>query len=292
MAAATASLIVNNYPNGINTDQRRAYVYGRAVLGTTSQTYVVGGLPLNFATLTDESGATVPYVASAHTSPLNVEFDDVNGSGYEYRYNSQVGPTFVVSAWAIASNVVTFTGVNSFVVGQTFKVQGLVKGAFLNGMTLTVLSAGLSGTAFAANFTAANVSSTSEVGIAVPTTKAPITAWSITSNVVSFTAANSYTAGQVVTVSGLVTGSYLNGGSFVVSGTGLSATGFQAAFTHANASATENGTAVPQPTIQIFTVEAAVVSTQYALTELTAVDIPTAVNEANIKFKAEFTKSV
>lgn len=290
MANATATLIVNNYPNGINTDQRRAYVYGRAVIGTTSQTYVVGGLPLNFANLFDEAGASVA-VSAQHTTPLSVEFEDYNGSGYEFRYNSQVGPDSVISAWAISSNVVTFTGVNSFVAGQTFKVQGLIKGSFLNGQVLTVLSAGLSGTAFAANFTAANVSSTSEVGIALPTTKATVTAWSITSNVVTFTGANSYTAGQVVTVSGLSTGSFLNGQSFVVLSSGLSATQFEANFTHANGSATETGTAVPQPTIQIFTVDAAVVATQYPLIEFTAANIPTAVNTANIKFKASFPKN-
>lgn len=75
---------------------------------------------------------------------------------------------------------------------------------------------------------------------------ATITAWSITSNVVTFTAANSFTAGEIVTIAGLTTGSFMNNTTFTVSGTGLSGTQFEVSFTHANASATESGTATPQ----------------------------------------------
>lgn len=75
---------------------------------------------------------------------------------------------------------------------------------------------------------------------------ATITAWSITSNVVTFTAVNSFIAGEIVTIAGLTTGSFMNNQTFTVSGTGLSGTQFQVAFTHANASATESGTATPQ----------------------------------------------
>lgn len=76
---------------------------------------------------------------------------------------------------------------------------------------------------------------------------ATITAFSITSNVVTFTAANGFTAGEVVTIEGLSIGTYLNGVSFSVLGTGLSATQFEVAFTHANVSTTsDSGTAIPQ----------------------------------------------
>jgi hypothetical protein len=77
-------------------------------------------------------------------------------------------------------------------------------------------------------------------------TAANITAWSITSNVVTFTAVNSFTAGEIVTVSNLTTGSFLNSQTFTISSQGLSGTQFQVAFIHANASATENGLATPQ----------------------------------------------
>lgn len=75
---------------------------------------------------------------------------------------------------------------------------------------------------------------------------ATITAWSITSNIVTFTANNSFVAGEIVTIGGLVTGSFMNNMTFTVSGTGLSSTQFEVGLTHANASATESGTATPQ----------------------------------------------
>lgn len=77
-------------------------------------------------------------------------------------------------------------------------------------------------------------------------TAATITAWSITSNIVTFTALNSFVAGEIVTIGGLTTGAFMNGMTFTVSGVGLSGTAFQVALTHANASATESGTATPQ----------------------------------------------
>jgi hypothetical protein len=287
MAAATVTLFVNKYPSGQDTTQRRFSVYGRAVVATSAGTYVTGGLPLNFSSLIDESGQSV-IVPATQSAPSYIKFDDYSGSGFEYTYNSQVGIPAVISAWSITSNVVTFTASNSLVAGQTVKISGLVNGAFLNGQVLTVSSTGLSGSAFEASFTAANASAT-EVGLALPTTSANVTAWSITSNVVTFTAANSYSIGQVVTVSGLTTGSYLNGKSFVVLSSGLSATQFEANFTHANASATENGVAQPQPTLQIFTTGTA---SGDALNELAASTIPSAVATANLKFHAEFIKNV
>jgi YVTN family beta-propeller protein len=70
-----------------------------------------------------------------------------------------------------------------------------------------------------------------------------ITAYSISSNVVTFTtSAQGLTAGQSVTLSGFPTSTFLNNQVVKVSATGLSATSFQAAFTHANAGATEAGT--------------------------------------------------
>jgi hypothetical protein len=76
---------------------------------------------------------------------------------------------------------------------------------------------------------------------------ASITNFSITSNIVSFVANNNFTAGEIVSISGLTTGTYLNGQTFSVLGTGLTATGFQVAFVHANVGATADaGTATPQ----------------------------------------------
>lgn len=73
---------------------------------------------------------------------------------------------------------------------------------------------------------------------------ATITNLSLTTNVVTITAANHYTAGDVVVLTGLTTNPSLNGSSGIVSATGLSASSFQFALTHANiASAAETGIA-------------------------------------------------
>jgi hypothetical protein len=73
--------------------------------------------------------------------------------------------TSAITAWSIASNVLTFTSANSWAAGNTVVISGLTTGAFMNGQTLTVISTGLSGTYFEANFTHANGSAT-EGGLA------------------------------------------------------------------------------------------------------------------------------
>ena len=80
---------------------------------------------------------------------------------------------------------------------------------------------------------------------------ASITAFSITSNIVTFQAANSFAAGQQVSISGLTMGTYLNGFTVTVLATGLSASQFECDFTNANvALTTDSGTAVPVPPLQ------------------------------------------
>jgi hypothetical protein len=72
-----------------------------------------------------------------------------------------------------------------------------------------------------------------------------ITAWSITGNVVTFTAANTLTAGVAGQLSGFATGTFFNGKDVEVLSSGLSGTQFEAAFTQANAAATEAGAFTP-----------------------------------------------
>lgn len=62
---------------------------------------------------------------------------------------------------------------------------------------------------------------------------ATITATSITSNVLTLTASNSFSSGQLVYLSG-TSESYLNGQTITVLSSGLSASQFEASFTHAN----------------------------------------------------------
>jgi DNA-binding beta-propeller fold protein YncE len=72
-----------------------------------------------------------------------------------------------------------------------------------------------------------------------------ITAYSIANNVITVTVAtpNPFAAGQTLLLSGFTTSTFLNGQSVTVLSTGLTTTQFQATFTHANASATESGSA-------------------------------------------------
>ena len=81
---------------------------------------------------------------------------------------------------------------------------------------------------------------------------APITSFSITSNVVTFQASNNFIPGQQVQISGLSSGTYLNGQTLTVSQAGLSTTQFSANFTHPDvASTTDSGAAIGLQVAQI-----------------------------------------
>ena len=85
------------------------------------------------------------------------------------------------------------------------------------------------------------------------TTVAAITGFSITSNVVTFQAANSFVAGQRVSISGLSTGTYLNGQTFSVLGTGLTAAQFECDLSTSTADVqptVDSGNAGPLPPTQ------------------------------------------
>lgn len=77
-----------------------------------------------------------------------------------------------------------------------------------------------------------------------------VTGYSISSNVitVSVSGTNPLAAGQAVLLSGFGTSTFLDGQTLTVLKAGLSSSAFQAIFTHANASATEAGTATTSGT--------------------------------------------
>lgn len=72
-----------------------------------------------------------------------------------------------------------------------------------------------------------------------------ITAWSITSNVATFTATNTFTAGQTINLASFGTSTFFNSQPGTVLSAGLSGSQFEVNFTHANGSATESGEAQP-----------------------------------------------
>jgi YVTN family beta-propeller protein len=80
---------------------------------------------------------------------------------------------------------------------------------------------------------------------------ATITAYSITSNIVTFQAENGFAPGQSVTISDLTTGTYLNGFTLTVLATGLSSSQFECNFTFSNVSLTnDSGVAIPEVPLQ------------------------------------------
>ncbi len=86
------------------------------------------------------------------------------------------GHAATITAFSIASNVVTFQATNQFAPGQSVSISGLTTGTYLNGVTLTVLATGLSGSQFECYFPSADVTQTSDSGAAVPLvpTQSPI----------------------------------------------------------------------------------------------------------------------
>lgn len=116
-----------------------------------------------------------------------------------------------IASFSITSNVATFTGVNNFIVGNVFEVEGLTTpvGLLLDGQSFTVTSA-------------------------VSSETFPLTSVSITANVLTVQAFNNLVAGQQVTFSGVGSATFLNGQTVTVLAGGLSGTQFEANFTHAD----------------------------------------------------------
>ncbi len=71
---------------------------------------------------------------------------------------------YSITGFQITSNVVTFYAPNSLIAGAQVNISGLSVGTYLNGLTLTVISASIN--SFTASFTHANVTLTTDAGIA------------------------------------------------------------------------------------------------------------------------------
>lgn len=104
---------------------------------------------------------------------LNMSFDggylpNPNGLPMPLGWNSPGFPqvTYDITEFTIVSNVVTFAANNHLVAGNQVFIDGLATGTYLNGLVLTVLSAGLSSTQFSAAFTHADVGITADSGTA------------------------------------------------------------------------------------------------------------------------------
>jgi hypothetical protein len=136
-----------------------------------------------------------------------------------------------ITSFAISDNIVTFQGTNNFIPGNSFSIQGVSVGTYLNNQSFTVLTAGLSATQFSAVFTHADVASTVDSGstlnlIATLTgfgntsplgnAVVAITATSVTAGIVRVFAQNSFAPGIQVTFANVTVASFLNGLQFEV----------------------------------------------------------------------------
>ena len=185
-------------------------------------------------------------------------------------------PTATILNVVLSNNLATIVAQNSFVPGMVVEVANLANATFLNGETLTILTA--TPTGFTSAFTAANYGN-------------PITATAVNGNVLTVTATNTYTAGQQVVISGTAE-SFLNGQVFTVLSTGLSPFQFQAVFVHGNynnaadtgvASIADNGQAV-----SIISTSTTQTSNTSMLTNFSTVDVPFTVINAQ-QFYAMFS---
>jgi hypothetical protein len=151
----------------------------------------------------------------------------------------------------------------------TSLLEGITPGSYANSVTqedreYTCFSDLNTGSDIPRQYTGQWIDKITQVGPAAPPSfiannnqggAVQITAFSISSNVVTFTAVNTFTAGELVGISGLSVGTYLNGQSLTVSSSGLSGTQFEAGFAHANVASTpDSGTATPQSSYGIVSI--------------------------------------
>jgi hypothetical protein len=115
-----------------------------------------------------DQGATFSFLKSVAGPPAQ-DMVSCNPAGYQYFVTAVFNNTAAITSFSITSNVVTFQAANNFTAGTIVQIAGLTNGTYLNGQVLTVISTGLSGTQFEANFTHANVPSTADSGTAVST---------------------------------------------------------------------------------------------------------------------------
>jgi hypothetical protein len=117
--------------------------------------YGVMTLDGNRAFILNRGAATNIGVANKPTgsvSVLNVPSNTLDVSSPTISI-PDIQETDFISGYSIAGGVITFTGGNPFVAGDTVVLSGFPTGNPLNGLTLTVLAAGLSSSSFEATTT-------------------------------------------------------------------------------------------------------------------------------------------
>lgn len=97
MAAATATLTVNAYPNGVDNTQRRQILNGKCVLSAAG-TYPANGVPVSWGAMVD-GNAGGPFIPASSTDvpiPGTPQFYSqigaaADGKNYSYAYDATHG---------------------------------------------------------------------------------------------------------------------------------------------------------------------------------------------------------
>lgn len=150
-----------------------------------------------------------------------------------------------VTAASVSSISVTPSSV-AVVAGQTVQLAATANYSDGTAPNITAIAAWTASPAASVTFVstpAVPLAPAQFEALLVTAAPAPITAWSITNNVATFTAANSFSSGEMVILSGFSTSTFFNGVAVTVLANGLSGTSFEVNFTHSNGSAAEAGSA-------------------------------------------------
>jgi hypothetical protein len=158
-----------------------AYVYGyRTIYGhlTTSSDFsnntgaILGPLNATITAFTIIDAHTVNFEGNNNFLPGNIF--QVNGLSStvgmplnELSFtviSANPSSTFPLTSVQVSSNVLIIQAINNLVVGQMVTFSGVGTATFLNGITVTVIATGLSGTQFEANFIHVNYGPTADSG--------------------------------------------------------------------------------------------------------------------------------
>lgn len=157
------------YPDGLSSTDRWQFFHGNIVLSGTGN-YAAGGIVLVWNPMTSATTGGNEFPLSLTTIPKFAYAYSGTGLPYVYTISPTTGNLLVApgqgvtnasataSAFSITSNVVTITATNTFAAGDQVLLQGFATATYLNGSVVTVISTGLSGSAFEFNFTHANTS--------------------------------------------------------------------------------------------------------------------------------------
>ena len=134
-------------------------VVGQTVQLAAAANYSDGTAPniTAIAAWTANPGADVTFASTPAVPLAPAQFEALLASA----------PSVAITDWSITAKVATFTAANSFTSGESVILSGFPTSTFFNGIAVTVLASGLSGTQFEANFTHADGSAT-ETGLASP----------------------------------------------------------------------------------------------------------------------------